>query len=159
MGDRDWQPPGGPAAGESGARFRLRQAVDALVYGVVFTLVVGVAAGVGAFALGLGWLGVEVALFLLGMVLLGYAGFQLRPAKRWDVAFEDDGYRIVRPDSDGRVVGTREESRFQAAVQRVPPLPTVGLRPEARLSPAAKLLVAAVVVLLASLLLEALLFW
>ena len=96
---------------------------------------------------------------LIGVALLAHAAFQLRPAKRWDVEFEDDGYRIVRPGGDARVVGSREESRFQAAVQRVPPLPTVGLAPESRLSPAAKLFVAALVMLLSSLVLEILVFW
>jgi len=154
----DWRPPGRPPA-DSGARFRLRQAVDALVYGLVFTLVVFGGSGVVSFALGVGWFGVELVLFFLGVSLLAYAAFQLRPAKRWDVQFEEEGYRIVRPNEDGRVVGSRDESRFQAAVQRVPPLPTLGLEPEARLSPAAKLFVAATMLLLASLGLEIVVFW
>ncbi len=151
-----WRPPG---ERDGGARFRLRQGVDALVYGLVFTLVVVVVSGVISFGLGAGWFGVELVLFFLGMSLLAYAAFQLRPAKRWDVEFDDDGYRIVRPNEDGRVVGSREESRFQAVVQRVPPLPRLGLAPEARLSPAAKLFVAAAMLLAASLLLEILVFW
>jgi hypothetical protein len=150
--------PDGPDPGESRLRFRLRQAIDALVYGVVFalvTLLVGVVVG---FGLGVGWFGVELFLFVVGVALLGYASFQLRPAKRWDVEFDDDGFQVVRPDRGG-VVGHREESRFQRAVQRVPPLPSLGLEPAQRLSPAAKLLVASVLVLLSSILLEAVLFW
>ncbi|GAB7093224.1 hypothetical protein JCM30237_03760 [Halolamina litorea] len=150
-----WQPPGDGG----GARFRLRQALDALVYGVAFTLVTGVVAAGLSFALGGGWFGVEFALFVGGAALLAYASFQLRPAKRWDVSFEEDGYRITRPGDGGRVLGSREESRFQASVQRVPPLPWVGLPVEARLSPAAKLFVAGATMLAASVLLEALLFW
>ncbi|NHX36082.1 MULTISPECIES: DUF7555 family protein [Halolamina] len=154
----DWRPPGSPP-GDRGVRFRLRQAVDALVYGLVFTLVVFVGSGAVSLALGVGWFGVELVLFFLGVSLLAYAAFQLRPAKRWDVEFEEDGYRIVRPEEGGRVVGSREESQFQATVQRVPPLPTLGLEPEARLSPAAKLFVAAAMLLLASLVLEIVVFW
>lgn len=155
----DWRPSGGPSGDEGGARFRFRQAVDALVYGIVYTLVVAVTSGGVSLALGGGWFGVEAALFFVGVTLLAYAAFQLRPAKRWDVEFEEDGYRIVRPGDDTRVVGSREESRFQAAVQRVPPLPSMGLHPESRLSPAAKLFVAALVMLLTSLVLEILVFW
>lgn len=145
--------------GGSGPRYRLRQAVDALVYGVVVTLVVGVASAVVSFALGGGWFGVELTLFLVGAALLAYGAFQLRPAKRWDVEFGDDGFQVVRPGDRGRVVGSREETRFQAAVQRVPPLSRLDLPPESRLSPATKLFVAGVVMLLASIVLEALLFW
>lgn len=153
-----WRPPGKPER-DSGAGFRMRQAVDALVYGLVFTLVVLLVSAAVSFSLGAGWFGVELTLFFLGMSLLAYAAFQLRPAKRWDVEFEDDGYELVRPNEQGRVVGSREESRFQAAVQRVPPLPRLGLAPEARLSPAAKLFVAAAMLLAASLLLEIAVFW
>lgn len=155
----DWQPPGGPEKGESQLRFRLRQAVDALVYGVAVTLVVGVVAAALSFALGGGWFGVEFALFLVGGATLAYGAFQLRPAKRWSVEFEEDGYRITRPSEDAPVVGSREESRFQTTVQRIPPLSWMGLPVESRLSPAAKLFVAGAVMLLASILLEALLFW
>lgn len=155
----DWQPPGGPSDGESRVRFRLRQAVDALVYGIAVTLVVGAAATALSFVLGGGWFGVEFALFLVGTAILAYAAFQLRPEKRWSVEFQDDGYRITRPGDDAAVVGSREETRFQATVQRVPPLSSMGLPVESRLSPAAKLLVAGIVMLLASVLLEALLFW
>ena len=154
----DWRPPGRPGT-DGGLGFRLRQAIDAVVYGLVYTLVVGLAGGGLSAALGAGWFGVELTLFLVGVTLLAYASFQLRPAKRWDVEFEDDGFRVVRPDEGGRVVGSREESRFQAAVQRVPPLPRLGLAPEARLSSAAKLFVAALVMLLASIVLEILVFW
>jgi hypothetical protein len=154
----DWRPPG-CSEPDGGLRFRLRQAVDAIVYGLAYTLVVGLAGGALSAALGAGWFGVEFTLFLVGVTLLAYASFQLRPAKRWDVEFEDDGFQVVRPDESGRVVGSREESRFQAAVQRLPPLPRVGLEPESRLSPAAKLFVAALVMLLASIVLEILVFW
>lgn len=150
--------PGGPDPGESRLRFRLRQSLDALVYGVVFAIVTLLLGVVISFALGYGWFGVELFLFVAGVALLGYASFQLRPAKRWDVEFDDDGFRVVRPDESG-VVGQREESRFQRAVQRIPPLPRLGLTPAQRLSPAAKLLVASVLVLLSSILLEAVFFW
>lgn len=153
-----WTPPGGPDPGESNLRFRLRQAVDALVYGLVFTLIAVLLGALLSFPLGLGWLGVELFLFIVGVALLGYSSFQLRPAKRWDVEFDDDGFRITRPN-ESRVVGDREVSRFQRAVQRVPPLPTVALDPEQRLSPAAKLFVASLLLLVASILLEAALFW
>lgn len=153
-----WTAPGGPDPGESRLRYRLRQAVDALVYGVVFTLVTVLLGALLAFPLGLDWFGVVLFLFLVGIALLGYASFQLRPPKRWDVEFGDDGFRITRPEGS-RVVGSREVSRFQRGVQRVPPLPTVGLEPEQRLSPAAKLFVASVLILLASILLDAVLFW
>lgn len=159
MTDADgWMAPSGPDPGESRLQYRLRQAIDALVYGVVVTLLIFFVGTLLAFPLGYGWFVVELFLFLVGVALLGYASFQLRPSKRWDVEFDDDGFQITRP-TQSRVVGSREVSRFQQAVQRIPPLPIVGLDPEQRLSPAAKLLVASVLVLLSSILLEAVLFW
>lgn len=159
MADADgWMAPSGPDPGESRLHYRLRQAIDALVYGLVFTFLTFLVGILLAFPLGYGWFGVELFLFLVGVALLGYASFQLRPSKRWDVEFDDDGFQITRPNQS-RVVGSRDVSRFQRAVQRIPPLPTVGLVPEQRLSSAAKLLVASVLILLSSILLEAALFW
>lgn len=153
-----WRAPNGPDPGERRLRYRLRQVIDALVYGVVITLITFLAGILVAFPLGYDWFGVELFLFLVGVALLGYASFQLRPSKRWDVEFEDDGFQLTRPN-ESRVVGSRDVSRLQRAIQRIPPLPSVGLAPEQRLSPAAKLLVASVLILLSSILLEAALFW
>lgn len=159
MVDADaWTAPGGPDPKESRLRYRLRQAIDGLVYGLVFMLAAVLLGALLAFPLGLDWFGVVLFLFLVGIALLGYASFQLRPPKRWDVEFDDEGFQITRPD-EGRVVGSREVSRFQRAVQRIPPLPTVGLEPEQRLSPAAKLFVASVLILLVSISIDAATFW
>lgn len=87
---------------------------DAVSYAVAVTgLVVGVG-GLLSFLAGLDWLGVKWLLFLVGWLAFGYGTFALRPSPPWN---DDD----PAESRDGEVVGARTETRFQAAVQRLPP--------------------------------------
>ena len=125
------------------AAFRLRQALDALVYAIAFVTVLVALAAVVSFPVGGGWVGVKFALFFVGFFLFGLSAFQLRPTPPW------------KEDESDTSDGERDETRFQAAVQRLPPLGRYGLAPDDRLSPAAKLFLASVVVLLVSYVMEA----
>jgi hypothetical protein len=120
--------------------FRLRQALDALVYAVAFVAALVVLAAVVSVPIGWGWVGVKYALFFVGFFLFGLSTLQLRPTPPWK-------------DED-ETVDERAETGFQAAVQRLPPLGRYGLAPDERLPPPAKLFVASVLVLLTSFVME-----
>lgn len=128
--------------------FAARRTVDALVYGlVVAALVFAIGALVGL-ALGGGLVTAKYVMFVVGILLFGYATFQLRPDPPWGTERTEDGkLKVTRNRPQGTVVGARDETRFQAAVQRVPPLPWVALPPDDRLSQEAKLFVASLVTL------------
>jgi len=138
--------------------FRARQVLDVLVYSIAVTALVFLLGAAITLAIGWGWIGIEVVMFLVGFAGLGYGAFQLRGPARWDVEFQDEGYDVTRPN-ESDVVGSREETVFQAAVQRIPPLNWYGLPPRARLPPAAKLFIASLCILLGSILLEVLVIW
>lgn len=120
---------------------RMRQALDALVYGIVWVAALVLVSAVVSFPVGGGWVGVKYTLFFVGFFLFGLSVFQLRPTPPW----KDD----ESVTSDGR-----EETRFQAFVQRVPPLGRYGLAPDERLPTAAKLFVASVLALVVSFVME-----
>ena len=132
----------------SAASRRARQVVDAVVYAnavaaVVFAL--GVALGV---LLGGGLVTAKYVMFVVGLLAFGYATFQLRPDPPWDTKRTDDGkIKVTKNRTDGTVVSSREETRFQAAVQRIPPLPWYSLPPNERLPVAAKMFLASLAVL------------
>lgn len=137
---------------------RLRQALDALVYGLAVT---GLFLAVGAAALlplGRSIEDVELLLFVLGMLALAYATYQLLPEKPWRVEQTETGLRVVRADA-GVVAGSREETTFQALVQRIPPLNRYGLPVDNRLSPGVKLFVAALCLFGTSILIEVVFVW
>jgi hypothetical protein len=123
------------------AAFRLRQTLDTLVYSVAFVAVLVAGAAVVSVPLGAGWVGVKYALFFVGFFLFGLSALRLRPTPPWK-------------DEDGATTDERTETRFQAAVQRLPPLTRYGLAPDERLPPPAKLFVASVLVLLTSFVME-----
>ncbi|WP_134672446.1 DUF7555 family protein [Halorussus marinus] len=127
---------------------RARQALDAAVYALAVAAVVflvGLAVGV---AVGGALVTAKFVMFVVGLLLFGYGTFKLRPAPPWGTESGEDGeIRVVENDSSGRVVGSREETRFQAAVQRIPPLSRYSLAPDDRLSPGAKLFLASLAVL------------
>lgn len=134
---------------------RLRQALDALVYAVAVTGLVFFFGGLLSLLFGAGLVGVKYVLFLVGLLLFGYATFQLRPEKPWDTEkTEDGGVEVVRKDDTMEAIGSREQTRFQAAVQRLPPLSRYSLPPEERLPIAAKLFLASLAVLGTSFLME-----
>lgn len=124
------------------ATFRARQALDALVYGFTVVAVLVVISALVSFPTGSGWVGVKTGLFVIGFLLFGLSSIQLWPTPPWK-----------RDDEEG-TTGEREETRFQAFVQRIPPLGRYGLAPDERLSPAAKLFVASVLTLLVSFVME-----
>ncbi|WP_254663015.1 hypothetical protein [Haladaptatus sp. W1] len=129
--------------------------LDALVYAITVT---GVAFAVGfvvSFSLGGGLLGTKYFLFLVGFVLFGYGAFQLRPSRAWNVDKSSDEIEIFRIKNTGDVIGSREETRFQSTVQRLPPLSWYSIPPEERFSSGAKLFLASIAILLTSFLMEA----
>ncbi|HET7323099.1 MAG TPA: hypothetical protein VFJ06_02080 [Halococcus sp.] len=129
--------------GEQQRRVRYaKKALDALVYAVTWVAVLVAISALVSFLVGSGWVGVKYVLFFVGFFLFGISALQLRPKPAWKR--EDDEEPSER----------REETRFQAFVQRIPPLGRYGLPPDERLPPAAKLFVASVLALLVSFVME-----
>lgn len=122
---------------------RLVRALDALVYGLAVTAVLVVVSAAISFPLGGGWPGVKNLLFVLGFALFGLASFQLRPTPPWR---EEDA-----------ATDERRETRFQTAVQAVPPLRWYDLPPDDRLLTPARLFLGSVLTLAVSFLMEAVL--
>jgi hypothetical protein len=121
---------------------RARQALDVLMYAVVWVATLVAASAVVSFPLGGGWVGVKYTLFFVGFFLFGLSALQLRPTPPW------------KRDGSEMTSGEREETRFQAFVQRLPPLGRYGLAPDERLPAAVKLFVASVLALLVSFVME-----
>ena len=114
---------------------RARKAVDAVVYAVAVAAVVFALGTVLGVLLGGGLVTAKYVMFLLGILLFGYATFQLRPEPPWDTTETEGGeIKVTKNEPNDRVVGGRGETRFQAAVQRIPPLPWYSLPPNERLS-------------------------
>lgn len=120
--------------------FRLRQTLDALVYAVAFVAALVALAALVSVPFGWGLVGVKFALFFVGFFVFGISAFQLRPTPPW---------------KDDDPADERGETRFQAAVQRLPPLGRYGLAPDDRLPTPAKQFLASVLVLLTSFVMEA----
>lgn len=119
-----------------------RQALDALVYAITLVAVLVIIAGAVSFPVGGGWVGVKFVLFFVGFFLFGLSTFQLRPKPPWK-------------RDDESMTDQREETRFQAFVQRLPPLGRYGLAPNERLSSPTKLFITSILLLLISYILEA----
>jgi len=134
---------------------RARQVVDALVYAnAVAAAVFAVGLAIGLLAGG-GLVTAKYVMFFVGLLTFGFATFKLRPDPPWDTERTEDGeIKVTRNEPDGRVVGGREESRFQSAVQRIPPLPWYSLPPDDRLSVAVKLFVGSLATLAWSFVME-----
>lgn len=133
-----------------------RQAVDAVVYALAVAAVVFVLGVLVGQLVGGGLVTAKYVMFVVGLLTFGYATFKLRPDPPWATEHTEDGkIRVTKKRPSGRVVGGREETRFQAAVQRIPPLPWYSLPPDDRLSVAAKLFVASLATLGWSFVLEA----
>ncbi|WP_158058532.1 DUF7555 family protein [Halorussus halophilus] len=140
---------------------RLRRLLDAVMYGLAVTavmFVVGAALGLGfvlVFGGGDVLITVKFWLFLVGILMFGYSTFQLRPSRPWKTEEGEDGkLKVTRTEPKGEVVGAREETTFQATIQRIPPLSWYSLPPDQRWSVGAKLFVASLVVLLTSFTME-----
>ena len=135
---------------------RLRQALDALVYAAAVTGLVFFVGLVLSLLVGAGLVGVKYVLFLVGLLLFGYSTFQLRPQRPWDTEKTDDGgVEVVRADDDMESIGSREQTKFQAAVQRLPPLSRYSIPPEERLPVGLKLFLSSLAVLGTSFVMEA----
>jgi hypothetical protein len=119
--------------------------LDAAVYAVSITAVFAAISAIVSLPLGNVLTGVKWGLFITGWLTLAYATFQLRPTPSWRRVGEDAGDTKTK----------REETRFQAWVQRVPPLRRRSLPPEKRFPVALKLFIGGVVVLATSFLMEA----
>lgn len=143
---------------DDGSPGRLYLVLDAFVYAVAVTVLVLLAAVAVSAAIGGGWLVVEYVLFVVGILVFGYATFQLRPEPPWKTRITDDGeLAVTRTDRRSEGVESEEESRFQSALQRVPPLRSHSVPPDERISAAAKLFLASLAVLATSLAVERLL--
>ncbi|WP_135827332.1 DUF7555 family protein [Halorussus halobius] len=134
---------------------RARQTVDALVYANAVAAVVFVAgAGLGLLVGG-GLVTAKYVLFVVGLLAFGYATLRLRPDPPWGTETAEDGrLKVTRNEETGTVVGGRDETRFQALVQRIPPLPWYSLPPDERLSVPVKLFLASLATLAWSFVLE-----
>ncbi len=143
-----------PPSNSANAR-RARKAVDAVVYAVAVAAVVFALGTILGVLLGGGLVTAKYVMFLLGILLFGYATFQLRPDPPWDTTETEEGeLKVTKNEQNSRVVGERDETRFQAAVQRIPPLPWYSLPPNQRFSVGFKLFLASLATLAWSFVLE-----
>jgi hypothetical protein len=92
-----------------------------------------------SFLFGYGWNGVKLLLFVIGILLFGISTFLLWPRPPW----KDDREK------------SNEETAFQRAVQRLPPLRWYELRKADRISTSAKLFVSSLFTLSISYIMEA----
>jgi hypothetical protein len=134
---------------------RARQALDAVVYGVVVAaLVFGIGSVVGLLVGG-GLVTAKFVMFVVGLLMFGYATFQLRPDPPWGTEQTEDGkVKVTKNEPKGKVVGGRDETKFQSVVQQIPPLSRYSLPPDERLSVGAKLFVASLATLAWSFVME-----
>lgn len=160
MSPSSQSPPSSPesppqASSLSAASRRARQVVDAVVYAnAVAAVVFAGGAAVGLVAGG-GLVTAKYVMFFVGILAFGVATFKLRPDPPWDTERTDDGkIKVTKNDPDGRVVGSREETRFQSAIQRIPPLPWFSLPPDDRFPVGVKLFLASLAILAWSFVME-----
>lgn len=128
-----------------------RRLVDAIGYAIavaVAVFLVGLAIMVVG---GSDWFVVELVMFVLGWLLVGYGTYLLNPEPPWAVTRDEGGdVRGTEPESSSR----RRESPFERLVRRLPPISWYPVPPEERLSMGAKLFLGGVFVLIGSLALE-----
>ena len=91
----------------------LDQLIDAVTYALVVAGTLFAAASAVSFAFGAGWVGVKYLLFYVGFLAFAYATFTLWPTPPWK---KEEGSEPKQPS-----IGGREETRFQAFAQEVPP--------------------------------------
>jgi hypothetical protein len=134
---------------------RVRQALDAIVYGIVVAAIVFGAGTVVGVLVGGGLVTAKFVMFVVGLLMFGYATFQLRPEPPWGTERTEDGkVKVTKNEPKGKVIGGREETKFQAMIQRIPPLSRYSLPPDERLSVGAKLFVASLATLAWSFVME-----
>lgn len=120
--------------------------LDAIGYALVLTAAVFLATTAVSFLLGTGLVGTKYGMFIVGWLGLGYSGLKLRPTPLW----KREGERPLREYDEGR----KEETRFRAFVQRVPPARFRPLHPTDRFSTATTMFIGSATILLTSFLLE-----
>lgn len=120
----------------------VRKGLDLGMYAMAMAGTIFVGLTVVSFALGGGWGGVKVLLFVVGFLYFGAASFQLRPRPSWK---EGTGERAA-------TVQSYEETLFERTVWKVLPLDpdALGVNDGDRVSPAAKLFIGSLVTLLLS---------
>lgn len=122
---------------------RTRQLVDLVAYVLGVVLVFSAVFGAIGVALGIGLVGVKYGLFVVGILLFGYATLKVRP---------------TRPGKDPRSarfpIDRGEETPFQARVQRLVPA-RLRLAHDDRLADGTKLFVASLAMLAVSYVMEA----
>lgn len=134
---------------------RARQALDAIVYGIVVAAIVFAIGAVIGFLVGGGLVTAKFVMFIVGLLMFGYATFQLRPEPPWGTERTEDGkVKVTKNEPKGTVIGGREETTFQSIVQKIPPLSQYSLPPDERLSVGAKLFVASLATLAWSFVME-----
>jgi hypothetical protein len=140
-----------PAASNSGVADaptdRVGQLLDAVTYAVALTVAFSVASAVLAVAAG--WAaapGVKYGLFVFGWLAFGYGTFLLLPSKPWK---DDD-----TDPFEAAVGGGRDATRFQDAVQRLPPARFRPVPSDDRLSTGARIFLGSLVMLGVSIVLE-----
>ncbi len=121
----------------------LLQVLDVLLYGLSVAVILICVSAVVSFALGSDWSGVKYLLFVIGFLLFGAGALMIRPQAAW----KDD-------DDDNTLVSSDEETRFQAAVQSIPPLRRYELEPDDRFSTVTRVFVCSLFVLGTSLVME-----
>lgn len=132
-----------------------RQTVDAAVYGLAVAAVVFVVGTLLGLVFGGGLVTAKFVMFVVGLLLFGYSTFKMRPDPPWGTERTEDGkVKVTKNEPKGRVVGARKETRFQSAVQQIPPLPWYSLPPNERLPVPVKLFVASLATLTWSFVLE-----
>jgi hypothetical protein len=147
--------PSSKASSTSPASRYARQVVDAVVYALAVAGVVFVAGTLFGLIVGGGLVTAKFVMFIVGLLLFGYSTFKMRPDPPWGTEQTEDGkVKVTKNEPEGRVVGAREETRFQSAVQRIPPLPWYSLPPGERLPMSVKLFVASLATLAWSFVLE-----
>lgn len=135
---------------------RLHKALDAVMYVATVTALAFLVALVLA-ALFDGDLsaGVVRYTFVFGFLILGYGTLQLRPSAAWrkerSEEVEED-VELARTDTDesGESISPRDQTRFQATVQRLPPLRRYSVPPDERLPVALKMFLSGLAVWLTS---------
>lgn len=147
--------PSSESPSRSATSRRVRQLADAFVYANAVAAVVFAFGLVVGLVLGGGFVTAKYVLFVVGILAFGYATFQLRPSPPWDTKRTEDGkVKVTTNEPKGQSIGGRDETRFQATVQRIPPLPWFSLPPGERLPVPAKLFLASLAILAWSFVME-----
>jgi hypothetical protein len=136
----------------------LSKILDLSVYVAGVTIVVFSIGAVASLVIGGRWVLVEAIMFVIGILLFGYGTFLLRPAPPWDAEETDEGkLRVTMQDGRGDVINSRDPSRFESFLERVPLVNKYLPAPENRLSIPVKVFLSSLGILLTSYLIERLL--